>query len=86
MYKQSLTIPNPTGIHARPASDLVALAKQFQSDIRIDNGQKLLNAKSILSILSGGLKQNVEISVIAEGSDEEQAGASIVELISGFTE
>ena len=86
MFQQSLVIPNPTGIHARPASELVALAKKYESQITIQRDEKRLNAKSMLSILSGGLKQYTEISVIAEGSDESEAGSALIELIKGFTE
>lgn len=86
MFQQSLVIPNPTGIHARPASELVALAKKYESQIIIQRGDKRLNAKSMLSVLSGGLKQYTEISVIAEGSDESEAGFALIELIKGFIE
>ena len=90
MYKQITTIINPTGIHARPASDFVSMAKTFSSDIQIkalSTDDKPANAKSILRVLSLGLSKGTNVEISAEGEDEEKAVNSLVELItSGFGE
>lgn len=90
MYKQVTTIINPTGIHARPASDFVSMAKSFSSDIQIkalSTDDKPANAKSILRVLSLGLSKGTNVEISAEGEDEEKAVNSLVELItSGFGE
>lgn len=90
MYKQKTKIINPTGLHARPASDFVAMAKNFTSKIKIDdltNDDLPANAKSIIMLLSLGLVQGTDVEISAEGEDEEAAVRSLVELIeSGFGE
>lgn len=90
MYKQKTKIINPTGLHARPASDFVAMAKNFTSKIKINdltNDDLPANAKSIIMLLSLGLVQGTDVEISAEGEDEEAAVRSLVELIeSGFGE
>jgi Phosphotransferase System HPr (HPr) Family len=88
MQNREIVIPNKTGLHARPASDLVKLCKSFESNIDItvkDSGKKI-NAKSIISVLSGGLKQGTEIELAVEGSDENQAADEVYNYISNLTE
>lgn len=74
-------ILNETGLHARPASLLVKAATSFSSDITIAFKDNEFNAKSIMSILSAGLKKGDEIKVIAKGIDEEKAVEALVDLI-----
>lgn len=73
------------GLHARPAGELVKLAKSFTgSRVTIDNGMKVVNAVSMLSLLSLGLKKGTEVSVSVEGGDEAAAVAAIVEFLNSF--
>ena len=82
MTAKKVTITNETGLHARPASELVALAKTFESKISLSNGVKTVNAISTIQILTLGVKAGTEIEVIAEGADETVA----VEAITKFME
>ncbi|MDA8194897.1 MAG: HPr family phosphocarrier protein [Thermaerobacter sp.] len=68
-----VTIRNPTGLHARPASTLVQLAKSFQSEITLSHGDKAANAKSILAVLSLGATQGTCIRIATQGPDAEPA-------------
>lgn len=81
---------NKTGLHARPAAMLCSEANKFKSDIKIkklDGTEKTANAKSIIRILSLGVSMGTEISVIAEGEDEDEAVRQLVALVdSGFGE
>ncbi|MCB6203439.1 HPr family phosphocarrier protein [Extibacter muris] len=90
MYKKTIKIVNPTGLHARPASDFVATAKKFTSKIKIKDltaDEEPANAKSILTVLALGLAKGTEAEITAEGEDEEQAVESLAALIeSGFDE
>ena len=87
MYSRSVEIINRTGLHARPASDFVQKAKQFQSKIKIVNkgmaGAAPVNAKSIVSVLTQCLAKGTTAEISAEGPDEEQAVEALVELIQG---
>ncbi len=55
MQQLDLVIHNATGLHARPARVFVDLAKQYQSTIRIRHGEKQVNAKSLISVLTLGV-------------------------------
>jgi phosphocarrier protein FPr len=77
MKQIEIVIQNRTGLHARPAKVLVNLAKKFKSDISLHHGGKRANAKSMVSVLTLGAVSGSDITVQANGVDEENA---IVEL------
>ena len=77
----TLILANKSGLHARPASIFVQLAKKFQSEIKIRKGEKEANAKSILSVLSLGAECGDEVRIIAEGEDASDALNALVDLI-----
>lgn len=78
---EPLLVPNPTGMHARPAATLVALAKGFQSEVRLRKGDKANSAKSIMGILQMALAHGDEITVEAEGPDAAEAVGAVVAAI-----
>ena len=86
MKKVTLTVVNESGLHARPAAQLTALAQTFESAVTIDSGESVANAKSIIDLLSAGFNMGMEIEVSAEGPDEDLAISQIAALINGFTE
>ncbi len=81
MRSEKVTILNETGLHARPASVFVNTAAKFKSELMIQKGEKQVNAKSILAVLSLGISKGTEITISAQGSDEEEAVSKLVELI-----
>ena len=83
MKKDTVVIPNETGLHARPASMLVDEASSYESEVKIEYEGQEVNAKSIMGVMSLGISQDAEIIVQAEGQDEEEAVAAIVELVAG---
>lgn len=90
MIVEHATIINGTGLHARPASEFVMLAKTFECNITIrdvNSNAPAVNAKSIVRILSQGMGQGTEIELVLDGADEEKAAKQLVALInSGFGE
>jgi len=90
MYKKTVQIKNQSGLHARPGSDFVALATKFKSTIKInkvDQPNRVANAKSIIFVLSLGIKKDTVIDISAEGEDEVEAVNQLVALIeNGFGE
>ncbi|WP_029512653.1 HPr family phosphocarrier protein [Mycoplasmopsis iners] len=68
-------IIDPIGLHARPASQIVALASQFKSDITIVSNQtgKSANLKSLMMAIALNLRNKDSFTVKANGEDEEQA-------------
>jgi phosphotransferase system HPr (HPr) family protein len=73
MIEKNITIVNNTGIHARPASQLVKLISAFKSDVKIVTENKTANAKSIINIMSLGLIQGSVITIRIDGEDEKAA-------------
>ena len=86
MFSATITVPNETGLHARPASQLAELSQTFESELRIIFGEDEIDPKSIISILSGGIGQGSVIKLTAEGPDEQHAGESLVTFIEALTE
>jgi multiphosphoryl transfer protein len=68
-----LTIINPTGLHARPATAFAGLAKTFESQVRVRHDGKVANGKSLASLLKLGVESGSVIRVMAQGADEEAA-------------
>lgn len=81
MISEKITILNETGLHARPASIFVNTAAKFKSNLTIAKGEKQANAKSILSVLGLGISKGTEITISADGPDEELALCTLAELI-----
>ena len=86
MVSKKVTLTNKTGLHARPASNLVSFVKKYKSTVFIVNGAKKANAASIINILTLGAKQGTELEVIAEGEDEAVAVEEIVAFIAALEE
>lgn len=83
MYQKETTVTNETGLHARPASQFVQLAKKFESDITITNlkTSKSADAKSIIKVLILSLIKGTPLRIEAEGKDETKAVDSLIHLI-----
>jgi phosphocarrier protein len=75
-----VTLLTEDGLHARPAGLLVKVAGQFQSKVELTANGLTKNAKSIMSLMSMGLKGGEEIILRADGDDAAQAIESIKTL------
>ncbi len=70
-----------TGLHARPAAQIVEASKNFDSEILLSKNDKSVNGKSIMGILSLTVATGDEIILSAEGSDEVEAIETIANVI-----
>lgn len=86
MHQIETTVKNSTGLHARPASELTQLCKQFPQKITLVSGTNFINPKSIISILSGGIKQGTTVTVQVDGENEEDVCRQIVSFIDNLEE
>ena len=87
MVSSEVGVQNSVGLHARPASFFIQRANEFKSSIWVEKDERRVNAKSLLGVLSLGIVKGTSISIIADGSDEEEAVKTLVELIeSNFSE
>lgn len=82
MYMKEVVIQNQVGLHARPATFFIQKANEYKSSIWVERDSRRVNAKSLLGVLSLGITKGLSITIIAEGSDEEQAVTDLVELVS----
>jgi phosphocarrier protein HPr len=86
MVEREITVNNATGLHARPASLLVAQAAKSKSKVTIRFNDKIINAKSMLNVLGGGIKKGSRIVIVGEGADEQETVDAICNLIASFEE
>ena len=87
MVSSEVAVQNQVGLHARPATFFIQRANEFKSSIWVEKDERRVNAKSLLGVLSLGIVKGTSISIIADGSDEEEAVKTLVELIeSNFSE
>lgn len=83
MIKKPITINLSTGLEARPVAQLVQVASQFNSEIYVEIGKKKrVNAKSIMGMMTLGLDAGEEITLSANGDDENAAMESIEQYLS----
>ena len=81
MFTQEVTVNNEVGLHARPATYFIQKANEFKSGIWVEKEERRVNAKSLLGVLSLGIVKGTKITLIADGSDEEDAVKALVELV-----
>lgn len=80
MLEAKIEIINKAGLHARAASKLVTLSSSFSSAIQIGQ-EKMVDGKSILSLMMLAATKGTVLKLEIEGRDEEQAMAAIKTLI-----
>lgn len=73
MITKDMTIEISTGLEARLVAVFVQVASQFESSIYVQHDNKRVNAKSIMGMMTLGLPVGENITVSAEGADEEEA-------------
>lgn len=85
MKEFKYVITDAQGIHARPAGLLVKTIAKSASDVKIQKAgdARVVNAKSIMAVMSLGVKKDNEVIVTVEGEDED---AVIAEVEKVFTE
>ena len=87
MISKEVLINNEVGLHARPATFYIQKANEFKSSIWVEKDERRVNAKSLLGVLSLGIVKGTTITLIADGSDQEEAIETLSKLIdSDFTE
>lgn len=85
MTKRNIQIKLSNGLEARPVALLVQEASKYESTIYIESGDRKVNAKSIMGMMSLGLDSGEELVVAASGTDEETAVDNIERFLSGET-
>lgn len=81
VVEQAVTLSLPHGIHARPAARIGEVARGFEADVHLLNGDKRGDARSTVALLALGTVFGDEVMVQARGDDAEAALAAIVALL-----
>ena len=81
MIKETTTIINKLGLHARASAKLTKLAGSFPCDVFMSKGERRINAKSIMGVmmLAAGLGTQVEVET--DGAQEQEAMNALLALI-----
>ena len=86
MYSQETVVNNQVGLHARPATFFIQKANSFRSNVWIERDERKVDAKSLLGVLSMGVKKDTVVTLTADGPDEQDAIAGLCELIANQLE
>lgn len=87
MISKKIEIINHEGLHGRPVNFFNACAGCFQSCVWIQKDERRANAKSLMGTLSLSVTQGQEVTLIADGKDEQEAIEMLAKLInSGFND
>lgn len=82
MIQKKVIVKLKTGLQSRPATLFVQKANKFSSNIFVILENKKLNAKSVMGIMSLGLKSGARIIITAEGPDELEAVEQLEHMLS----
>lgn len=82
VFSREVVVNNQVGLHARPATFFIQKANEFKSSIWVEKDERRVNAKSLLGVLSLGIIKGTSITLLADGSDEEEAVNALCEMIS----
>lgn len=81
IIKQTITIQNKLGLHARATIKLVELVNDFDAKITIKHHDKQADADSVLGLLVLETCYGQEIEISATGNEAHQAMSAVTQLI-----
>lgn len=82
MYIEKTVVKCESGLHNKQATFFIQKANDFKSSVWIEADERKINAKSLLGVLSMAIVTGTEVTLSAEGPDEEEA----VKTLSGMLE
>jgi phosphocarrier protein len=83
--EQTFVLNDPLGFHARPAAVVVGIFAKAASKVSISAKGKTVDGKSILQVLSLGVKGGDEVTITVEGSDAQEVMNLVIERASQST-
>ena len=81
MIQKSMQIQLANGLEARPVAVLVQKASMFDSNIYIESEGKKVNAKSIMGMMSLKLQKGEDVTIVADGQDEDAAVSGVATFL-----
>ena len=83
MLRKTITIGLSSGLEARPVAMLVQIASQYESAIYVESQNARVNAKSIMGMMTLGMRSGEELTISADGTDELAAVEGIEDYLLG---
>ncbi len=83
MIKKPVTVKISAGLENRPVAQIVQMASQYESRIYLDSGNKHVNAKSIMGMMTLNITEGENMVISTEGEDEEEAAMQLEGLLIG---
>lgn len=79
--KRTYIVTDESGVHARPASLVVNAASKYKEDINIIYKEKAYTLKSIMIVMSLGIKQHEEFTIEVDGENAETILNNLEEIL-----
>jgi phosphotransferase system HPr (HPr) family protein len=85
--RRRVTVPNPAGLHARPCHALASAALGYAATLEVSCGDRRVNGKSILELMTLGAAQGAVLELVGRGADAAALVEDLARLVeSGFDE
>lgn len=81
MIEKNLILTNKLGLHARPAADFTKLAAKFNCKITLKGKGKTADGKSIIAVLTLGIRNEEQLTIIADGPEETACIEALQKLV-----
>lgn len=81
MIIKKIKIQNKMGLHARPAAQFVKIASKYKSDVYLSKNNREINGKSIMGVMMLAAEMGSEITIKADGEDEQVVMDELISLI-----
>ena len=81
MFRKEIVVHCESGLHNKQATYFVQKANEFDSSIWVEIGERRMNAKSLLGIMSLGIVTGAIVTLIASGPDAEDAINALESLL-----
>lgn len=81
MFSKEIVVRCESGLHNKQATYFVQKANEFECNIWLESGSRKMNAKSLLGIMSLGIVSGATVTLIASGTDAEDAVNALEELL-----
>lgn len=81
MVSEKVTVKNKQGFHLRPANEFASAMGVFSSEVTLVAGDREVNGKSLMNIISAGIRGGTEIEIRCSGEDEKEALETALKLI-----
>ena len=73
MFSKEVVVRCESGLHNKQATYFVQKANEFESNIWLESGNRKMNAKSLLGIMSMGIVSGSTVTLSASGTEQEDA-------------